>query len=388
MIMFKNINKILVIKLRHIGDVLLTVPAIRALKDSFPGATVSVLVNKGTEDVLAGNPLVDEIITFERGIKDLPRLKRLSREAGFLIKLRSRGFDMTVDLTGGDRAAVVSLITGARHRLGWKSVKGFTGKRYIYTDSVEPEGGRHTVLQNMDIVMNSGISTKDLSVDFHLPQKDEKIIAERFKMADINKGDTIVHIHPVSRWLFKCWKDEYMAEVICWLIDKGIKVVLTSGSDEKELRKAEKILSLCPSPVTRHPLQLLNLSGETNIKQLGAVSGMSDLFFGVDSAPMHIAAAVNTPVVALFGPSGAFNWGPWDNSQGSGVRSQESELKPYNRRNGLQSFGKHTVIQKSDDCIPCGKDGCGGSKKSRCLEEITPDEVKAVLSEKLANIRQ
>ncbi|MBI4843553.1 MAG: putative lipopolysaccharide heptosyltransferase III [Nitrospirae bacterium] len=379
--MFKEINKILVIKLRHIGDVLLSVPAVRALKESFPAAKVSVLVNSGTEDVLAGNPLIDELIIFHRETKGLPAWKRLPKEAGFLRMLRSKGFDMTVDLTGGDRAAVASFVSGAKYRIGMKSAKGLPGKKYFYTHTAGPDQKNHAVLQNLEILKKSGMEASNVSVDFFVPPDAREKIKEIFKKNNISERDRIVHMHPTSRWLFKCWKDEYMAETIEWLIENGMKIILTSSPEKKELEKAEHIVSLASSRIAGHGSRLISLCGRTSIKELGAISEMSALFFGVDSAPMHIAAALNTPVVALFGPSGAFNWGPWDNKQ-------QSITTPYSNRNGLQAFGMHTVIQKSDGCIPCGKDGCEGSKKSRCLDEITPDEVKAVLAEKLKSIRK
>ena len=383
--MFKNVKKILAIKLRHIGDVLLTMPVMRALKETFPDSDISVLVNKGTEDVLTENPLINEVITFERNIKDMSSIKRIGKEMAFLKMLRAKGFDMTIDLTGGDRAAVASFSSGARYRIGIKTSRGFAGKSFLYTHTAEPDGRKHTVLQNMDVVKKFGISTSDLSVDFYIPQTERESIKLVLKKCNINQNDILMHIHPTSRWLFKCWKDEHMAEIIRWLIQKGIKVILTSSPDRREIEKAENIISLVSAEDADG---LINLCGKTSIKGIGAVSEVSSLFFGVDSAPMHIAAAVNTPVVALFGPSGAFHWGPWDN-ESLEFRVGSVELKtPYNKRNGLQTFGIHTVIQKSDDCIPCGKDGCKGSKKSRCLEDITPEEVKKVLHKKLEAIRK
>ena len=130
-------------------------------------------------------------------------------------------------------------------------------------------------------------------------------------------------------------------------------------------------------------LGVVDLCGKTNIKQLAAISEVSDLFFGVDSAPMHIAAAVGTPVVALFGPSGAFHWGPWDN-ESSKLSIKSLEFKtPYPEKSGIQTFGIHTVIQQDWKCIPCGKDGCDGTKISRCLEEIKTEEVINILKGKL-----
>ncbi|MCK5506444.1 MAG: putative lipopolysaccharide heptosyltransferase III [Thermodesulfovibrionia bacterium] len=374
---FRGVNKILVIKLRHIGDVLLTVPVIRALKETFPDASVSVLVNRGTEDVLAGNTLIDEIVTLERLVKDLSVVKRYLKEIRFIKKIRAKAFDMTVDLTGGDRAAILSRVSGAGYRLGWKSGKGFIGKRYFHTHQVEPRGRKHIVLQTLEIVKQSGINTGNLSVDIHIPEKERMTIKETLGKYNITEDDTIVHIHPTSRWLFKCWKDEYMAEIIGWIVAQGIKVILTSSPEKNEIEKVKNILSLIPGLQATDP-GLMDLSGKTSIKQLAAISEISCLFFGVDSAPMHIAAAVNTPTVALFGPSGAFDWGPLDNKS-LGLEN------PYSHRNGIQTSGIHTVIQRDWNCVPCGKDGCNGSKKSRCLEEIKPDEVKEIISKKLKN---
>ncbi|MBF0328102.1 MAG: putative lipopolysaccharide heptosyltransferase III [Nitrospirae bacterium] len=373
---FHDIKKILVIKLRNIGDVLLAAPVFRPLKESFPEAQISALVNSGTEDVLRGNPLLDEIIVLDRNIKKLPKVKRYLQEALFLKKLRDVGFDMTVDLTGGDRAAVISLVSGARFRLGWKDKKGFAGKQRFYTHLSEPEHKRHTVLQNLDVVKRWGIITGNLSVDFYVSDADMAFAKRVFEEAGAESHTKEIHIHPTSRWLFKCWKDEYMAQVVRWLLSKDCTVVFTSSPEKKELEKARNILSL--AGVHKN---LIDLCGKTSIKQLGAISKMADLFFGVDSAPMHIAAAVGTPVVALFGPSGAFHWGPWDNGW------LASDFI-YNQKNGTQKTGRHEVLQLDWDCIPCGKDGCKSSKISDCLYAITPDTVINVLDKKLFEARK
>ncbi|HXI10636.1 MAG TPA: glycosyltransferase family 9 protein, partial [Thermodesulfobacteriota bacterium] len=135
--LFEGTKKILVIKLRHIGDVLLTVPTIRALKESFPGSEVSVLVNSGTEEMLEGNPLVKEVIRYDRSVKGLPAARRVAAEARLVKRLRSEKFDMTVDLTGGDRPALLGFLSGARYRLGYRPKGGFKGKRLLYTHMAE-----------------------------------------------------------------------------------------------------------------------------------------------------------------------------------------------------------------------------------------------------------
>ena len=441
----KGVKKILVIKLRHIGDVLLTMPVFRALRENFPQAHITAIVNSGTEEVLTGNPLINEVIAFDRTIKKINPVQKYLKELYFLRRIRGENFDMTVDLTSGDRAAIISFASGAKYRLASDTGKdGFPGKRYLYTHLAKNDSSQHMVLQNLDVVRQFGISTDNLNVDIFIPEDAKTFVKNVFASWDspdsepapsitgaspvnpgqsLQGGQRVIHVHPTSRWLFKCWKDEYMADVISWLLNMGIKVIVTSSPDKREIEKTKKILSLvsklhaswdspdsepAPSITGASPVphsggfaeeknpglslpsgsQLIDLCGKTTIKQLAAISEASELFLGVDSAPMHIAAAVGTPVIALFGPSGAFHWGPWANNyreQGAESRGQET---PYPERNGIQTFGIHTVIQKNLECIPCGEDGCDGSKISRCLEDITPDDIKNILTKKLREIQR
>ncbi|OGW31398.1 MAG: hypothetical protein A2X54_03060 [Nitrospirae bacterium GWF2_44_13] len=403
---FSGIKKILVIKLRHIGDVLLSVPVFRALRENFPEAHIAALVNSGTEEALDSSPFINEIIVFDRGIKKMNLLQKYTKEISVLRMIRRKGFDMAVDLTGGDRAAITSFVSGAAYRLAHDTRGGFGGKKYLYTHLAARNDNQHTVLQNLDIVRQFGIKSDNLSVDISIPES-ARIFAKN--IVSHNRTDSVapvVHVHPTSRWLFKCWRDEYMAEVINWMTGKGITVIVTSAPDKREMEKAKRILSLVygggtlgdsprftgEAPVIDGAgsesglslrLGVVDLCGKTNIKQLAAISEVSDLFFGVDSAPMHIAAAVGTPVVALFGPSGAFHWGPWDN-ESSKLSIKSLEFKtPYPEKSGIQTFGIHTVIQQDWKCIPCGKDGCDGTKISRCLEEIKTEEVINILKGKL-----
>ncbi len=357
---FKDIKKVLVIKFRHIGDVLLTSPAIRALKENFPDADICVLVNSGTEEVLSGNPNISELMVFDRKIKKLPALRKYMKEIAFYKEIRAKGFDMAVDLTGGDRAAIVSFISGARYRLALHPGRqGFAGKRRLYTHLARIDSQKHMVLQNLDIIGQFGIATKNTDLDFFIPEEASLLIHAIFKKNNISGGDTVVHIHPTSRWMWKCWDDKYMAEIFSWMVDKGMKVVRTSAPVDKEIETAGRILSFVPDDLVSKGI--LNLCGRTSIKELAAISDAADLFFGVDSAPMHIAAAVRTPVIALFGPTNEKVWGP---------------------------FGKeHIVLSKDFECKPCRKGMCEGIQLRECLTAIKPDDVRVAVEKILNNVK-
>ena len=140
-----------------------------------------------------------------------------------------------------------------------------------------------------------------------------------------------------------------MAEIIDYLRDRyKAKIVMTSSPAEKELAKISNILGYIKSPE-----KVICLAGKTTLKELAAVSKRCKLFIGVDTAAMHIAAAVNIPVIALFGPSGEHNWGPWGE--------------------------RHVVVTSDLSCRPCGEDGCNGSKFSKCLDIIKPEKVKRAI---------
>ena len=366
---FKDVRKILVIKLRHIGDVLLCIPALNAVRPAFPSARIHALVNEGTEEMLTLNPAVDEVILYRRGeIKGSSIAGRAVKETRFLKDLKSKGpFDMTVDLTGGDRAAIIAFLLGSRFRLGYDPGKsGFAGKRLLYTHSAaRPETRTHAVLKDVGLLKEFGLPADDLTVDIYTSPEDDLRVKDLLEAHGIAGAERFVHAHPTSRWLFKCWKDEHTAFCLDNLIKKGFKVVITGAPADKEMKRVASIIKeMRESPV--------DLSGKLTLKGLAALSRRASLFFGVDSAPMHIAAAAGTRVVALFGPSGSFDWGPWDNGEASKEGfgpfleecARKGSLSPYPLRNGIQRFGRDIVVQKDWERVPYGNVGCEGCKKS------------------------
>ncbi len=320
-------QRILCIKLKHIGDVLLMTPAFRALRRAWPASTIAALVPRGTEDVLTGNPDLAAIFTFDRRAW-VPGNWRLVRS------LRRFEPDLVLEMGQGDREAVLGWLSGAPRRLGYAPAGSGGWRRLLLTRTVPWNGVQHVVETNLDLVRACGVPA-----DASRPVLVVQAPARAEMAARVQTDRPLVVVHPVSRWLFKAWPEAGCAEVITRLIrDAGVAVAVTSGPARAEVEAAARILARVEAPV-------INLVGRTTLHELAAVLERAVLFLGVDSAPMHMAVALGLPVVALFGPSGEHNWGPW----GQG----------------------HAVVSSPYLCRPCGKDGCLGSKRSDCLEAVS-----------------
>lgn len=360
----REIRKILVIKLRHIGDVLLSAPLFQNLKEAYPNAQITALVNAGTQEMLTGNPAVDQVMAYDRGIKKAPFLTRLTRELDFYRRVRRERFDVVLNLTEGDRGALLALVSGARVRAGLDPLdQGVTGKKKFYTHILPrvPEGNLHAVEKNLLFLEPLGLKPTSKRVSFSFAPADRDQIAHLLDAHPI-ASEGYFHAHVTSRWMFKAMPHHKAAYLIDRLSElSGLPAVLTCAPDQKELEYLATLRFLLRRP-------FCDLSGGLTLKQLGALSAGARFFAGVDSAPMHMAAALDVPVLGIYGPSNAQEWGPWDN---------EASLNPYLVPNGVQQSGKHIVLQSDRPCVPCLRDGCNGSKVSDCLDfdETTMESV-------------
>ena len=356
--------KILLLKYRNIGDVLLITPLISNLKLFYPDAQIDVALNSGTQDMVSLNPNISKVLVFERAqTKSQNVISKIWSECKFFYSFRKKKYELVINLTEGDRAGFISLLTNAQIRLGYLSSNWFL--RNAYTQFLPKQNFRHTIETNLDPLKVLKIPIKSKKVDIFWKDSDDQIINK-----ELSNIDEFIHIHPVSRWLFKCIEDQTMAKIIDFCEHElRIRVVLTADSNIHEIGKIESILNYCSS----NPL---NLSGKLTIKQTAALNKRAKLFVGVDTAIMHISASNDIPVFAFFGPSGADHWGPWDNS---------FMFSSYSKRNGLQSMGMHRVFSESRLCQPCGKDGCDGTKISDCLMSMDLDLIKNEIVQMMAH---
>jgi heptosyltransferase-3 len=339
------IRRVLIIKLRHHGDVLLGSPVFNVLKNHAPHLEIDALVYKDTAEMLSLHPAISQLYTIDRGWKSAGFVAQAKAELKLFSVLRARRYELIIHLTDHNRGAWLTRLFGAQYGVAEKlhSRGRFWNSSFSHYYRSPRGGRRHRVELNLDALRRIGVYPSEQERKLILvPGKDAEIYIEQELGRCGLSGKPFMHVHPTSRWSFKCWSEEKMGKLINTLQQDGMRVVLTAGPSAEELATIERIKAMISAPV-------IDLSGRLSLKQLAALTGRAQVFVGVDSAPMHIAAAMGTPTVALFGPSGDIEWGPW---------------QVANR-----------VVTSKHTCVPCGIDGCGGGKISECLQVISVAEV-------------
>ncbi|HOL65256.1 MAG TPA: putative lipopolysaccharide heptosyltransferase III [Accumulibacter sp.] len=345
-----TVRRALVIKLRHHGDVLLSSPVFSVLKAHAPQIGIDALVYAETAEMLTLHPAIDLVHRIDRQWKNLAVWAQMRAELALYQTLRARSYDLLIHLTEHWRGAWLCRLLKPRWSVG-PAVNG-RGKRwresFSHLQRAPRNALRHTVESNLDALRCIGIQPlpSERRTLLVAGMAAEARVGQQLQALGLTAG-RFIHIHPASRWLFKCWTIDGMAALIDRLHAEGWPVVLTGAPDPAELALVTAIQKQLRQPAH-------SLAGSLSLKDLAALTQAARLFIGVDSAPMHIAAAVGTPVVALFGPSGDKQWGPW------GVAAR------------VVSSGQHP-------CRPCGIDGCGGGKISDCLTALSVDEVLAAV---------
>jgi heptosyltransferase-3 len=350
-----EIRRALVIKLRHHGDVLVSSPVFSVLKAHAPQVEIDALVYADTAEMLTLHPAIARVHSIDRKWKKLGLVGQFRAEKALYDQLQAAGYDLIIHLTEHWRGAWLCRLLKPRWSVG-PVVAGrnkYWQRSFSHLQTTPANARRHMVETNLDALRRIGIQpTPDERRMTLVPgPAAEAQVTEHLAGFGLPGGD-FIHIHPASRWFFKCWPVARMAALVERLQAEGHAVVLTAAPSADEQRMLAAIQARLSKPA-------FSLSGQLSLKELAALTRRAKLFIGVDSAPMHIAAAVGTPVVALFGPSGDQQWGPW----GVPCRVIASQRHP---------------------CRPCGLDGCGSGKVSDCLDSLSVEEVLAAVHELFA----
>ncbi len=334
--MSEDPRRILVIKLRATGDVVLATPVIENLKRRFPRARLSFLTEEASADVLRWNPLLDELIVLplrrwsSLGIRDSWR-----EQVRFYRNLRRRRFDLAIDLFGNPRSALLTRLTGAPERVGF----AFRVRRRAYTTVVTPSGQPgHEVLFHLE-----ALEALDIPVATDRPRVAVPGTADRKAEAWLREhapdARTLIGLNPGGGWAIKRWPPESFGSLADALIDEyGADVLILWGPGEEE-RVARVTGSMRNRPLV---LPMATLA------ELGAFLKRCGLLVSNDSAPMHMAAAMNVPTVGIFGPTDPRAQGPWGDGHG-------------------------VVRKESVDCLGCNRIKCPIG--NICMTTLEPGEV-------------
>lgn len=318
----------------RIGDVVLSTPVIKNLRDAFPDSFIAFMAQPHARQILEGNPYLNEVIIYEKK-------GGLAAMLDFAAKLRKYKFDIAIILHPTDRTHLVTFLAGIPERVGYDKKMGFLlTKRIPHTKQF---GLKHEIDYSLDILKYIGVEPHSRELYMPIHESAEKKLEGLFRSAEIKDGDIVVAMHPGASCLSKRWNSENFAEVGDALTEKyGAKIVIVAGAEDKT----------CGDTVAdfmKH--KPVNLSGVTTIGDLASLFKRSRLFISNDSGPVHIACAVGTPVISIFGRSdrglSPERWGP------SGKRD--------------------TVMHKDVGCEQCEAHNCKVGFK--CLEAITADEV-------------
>ncbi len=334
-------NRILLIRTDRIGDVLLTTPAIEAVRKKFPSAHIAVMIRPYAKDIIDGNPYIDEVIVYDKYGKH----KSIWATYRFAQALKKKSFNVAVIFHPTNRAHIAAYLAGIPKRIGYdRNLPALLTDKIHHTKEF---GKMHEVDYAIQMLNPLGITiVEEKKLYMPVKQTSENSINSLFVAEGIDSGKKIVVVHPGASCDSKVWPAERFAEVADRLIDKyGITTVIVGSNEKRDIKYAE-VMRKCMFN------KAVSFAGKLTISELASCLRRAAVFITNDSGPAHIACALETPAVVIFGRSlpglSPQRWGP---------------------------IGKDNAVLHKD--VGCGA-GClahNCQKAFACLKAITTDEV-------------
>lgn len=341
---------ILIVKLSAIGDVIHTLPSLSALRRHYPDAHITWVVEELASDLVMDHPHLDRVLVSHRKgwISDLKRGRisdALKETKTFLSELRARPYDLVIDFHGLFKSAVIVLLSGGMRKLGYNSLQ--EGSGLFYNEKIPEDMNKHAVDRYLDFVRHLGVHVETPEFKLAIETENENRVRTLLAAGGIGPGDPFVAVSPQALWETKLWSDQKFVQLSERIIQElNVPVVFTGG----DLKATEGIQSFMTLPSE-------DLAGQTTLRDLACLFREASLVVTTDSGPMHLAAAMETPVIALFGPTDPSRTGP---------------------------YGKdHTVIRVELPCSPCFFRTCD---TKLCMQEITVGDVFQAVRKKLGEI--
>ena len=344
-----DINNILVIRLDRIGDMVMTTPIFRALKEKWPDVQITVLANPVNKNIVINNPFIDCILVYDRENKH----KSLNSRLSFFKDVRKRGFDLVIDsyLDYELNTAIITRFVGCRYRLGFE----FAGRGIFYNIRHPsnffpvPADKKHMIGYNIDLIGCIGVKADKKQPEIFLSADEKENASRLLEKYGVNTDNGIVGIHPGGNYESQRWPVERFAVISDYLIASyGAKIILFGGRDERSL------ISRFKDCAVRKPI----IPEGPNLREFISVVSHCNLFLCNNSGPLHIATALNIPTVSTMGPTVPFHWWPCGDN--------------------------HIVLRKDLDCSPCKKGIC---ETHECMELITADDFLAAVETQLKRLK-
>ena len=340
--MTEPVRRILLIKPSSLGDIVHAMPTLFALRERFPDAEVTWLVKRqwvALVEVLKG---VDHVCAVEQGLMGW---------LGRVPDLRAAGFDLVVDLQGLFRSGAMAWLTGCSRRVGFANAR--EGSPFFYTQRVAvPTGSMHAVDRYLLVTEALGAARpKEPRFEFIDRAEDRQAVETLLTAAGLAGVLPWVAMNVSARWETKRWPPQHFAEAADQLAEAGIPIVFMGGPAERPETRAV---------MARMRTKAVDLTGQTPVGLLPSLLRRAAVLVTNDSGPMHIAAAVGTPVVALFGPTDPVRTGPY----GRG----------------------HVVLSNPVECRPCFRRECSRAVTLECLTGVTSEQVVRAVQQQLGRV--
>jgi lipopolysaccharide heptosyltransferase II len=352
--------RILLLRLREIGDVVFTTPAIRGLRERYPDAHISYVVQRSAAPVVARNPHVDDVIV----TPGRPGLAGLRDDVALAIRLRAARYDMAVDFHSGPRSSLLAWLSGARVRVGYD----VPGRGWMYTVRVpRPREirARHAVENQWDLLTAIGIPAPDaqaVPVEMPVDPHAAGAVHERLSAAGVGPGQRVIVIHVSAGNPFRRWPLDSFAALAARLVsgEANRRVILISGPSERAA--ASQVIERARTLAAAAADRILDC-GEFTLDEVRALVEQAALYIGGDSGPMHIASTSAVPIVGLYGPTLPVRSAPWRSAEWPTEAAEVTGLP----------------------CRPCDQRTCVPGD-FRCLTWLKPEDVAAA-AERALRIR-
>lgn len=334
-------QNVLIVKLSAIGDVVHALPVAQAIKEAYPSAHITWVVEPPAYDIVAGSPAIDEVIVFhKREFRSLGGF--LKNFLPFRAALRQRAYDVALDLQGLFKSAAIVAQVKAKKKLGADNMR--EGSQWLCPPVLGAHATGHVVERYLDVARALGCEVRHVVFPFFIPEEAEQSAWQKLMAEGVQKETPYVALNVGASWQTKCWPAEYFATLSDWLFNMNYAPVLVGGANERGI--AAEVLHHTEIPPA-------NLVGQTSLKELGAILKHAKLLVSGDTGPAHLGVAVGVPCVMLMGPTKASRNGPYGQMQ--------------------------NVIEVNRPCRYCWQRVC--PKQLDCLAAISVAEVQAKIKE-------